>query len=85
MSTSNQRKRKNNLLKEGDLCFWCVKPVVITQEPIPEQATIDHLIHKADPLRIEKLKVMKRHTVLAHRSCNEIRGALDNVTFLKLK
>lgn len=81
MSQSTKRKRKSNLLKEGGLCFWCVKPVVVTNEPIDEQATIDHLVHKSDPLRKEKLKVMKRNTVLAHRLCNEIRGHLDQATF----
>lgn len=60
----NLRKRKLAMYRENQMCHWC--GLVMD----PEEVTVDHLVPLA-----RGGSNRKENSVLAHKSCNEKRGA----------
>jgi hypothetical protein len=83
------RRRRLKLFKENPHCFWCGRKTIYARvkdgdKQPPNLATIDHLVHRLDPDRAEKLLKPGPKTVLACEQCNFRRGTGDERHFLSL-
>lgn len=75
-------RRRDNLLKRGNTCFWCGVTVVYTRvDAWPKGkmpvnfATVDHLYDRLTyPDRHETPPLQEERTVLACRACNQRRN-----------
>ena len=79
---SRNSRRRHNLLKRGNICFWCgVEVVYLRTDKWPKGtmpghfATVDHLYDRLTyPNRHEQPPTQEERTVLACRACNQRRN-----------
>lgn len=67
-----RRARRECLFeKQGGLCHWCKKPMLLMRDklPSPESATFEHLLPRS-----KGGKSGPRNVVLAHLTCNARRA-----------
>ncbi len=77
----SNRILKLKLFKENNLCHWCKKPMVLTNQSkgrLPENAcTIDHVISRYSIYRWLKKKRNVKRRVLACFKCNHERSVQE--------